>query len=348
MLNQTESRPRARVARRLAWSLLLVALALPACGPQSFIITPISAKRDLKEIVVARESIWAGDKIAIVDVDGVILNARAPSLVGPPGENPVALFKEKLDAAASDDRVKAIVLRVNSPGGSVTGSDIMHHEVQRFKATTGKPVVACLMDVAASGGYYLACAADEIYAHPTTITGSIGVIVMLPNFAGTLDKIGADVHAIKSGEFKDAGSPFRTLESDDEQLFQELVDDMYERFLAVVAAGRPRLASRAELEPVADGRVVMGDEAVELGLVDHLGTIHSAILAAKTRAELDEKPIVVVQYGRPYTHRPNVYASGPDVGPEASSSGSSLMGLNLPPWLQRSTPMPLYLWAPGW
>ena len=217
-------------------AVLLAAVA--GCAPASFLITPVPAKQQLVEQVVQRDSFWAYQKIALIDVDGVIANVRSSSLLGSSGENPVALFAEKLEQAAQDDDVEAVVVRINSPGGAVTASDIMYTELQRFREKTGKPVVAAMLDVAASGGYYLACAADKIYAQPTTVTGSIGVIMLAPEFSGTMLKLGVQMNVIKSGDMKDMGSMFRAMNAEDRAVFQGLIDKMYARFLEVVARSR--------------------------------------------------------------------------------------------------------------
>lgn len=337
----------------LAWSrcttrnpVLLVCLALVAvlggCAPVSFLITPVTRERGLEEFEVVRESIWADKKIALLDVDGVLRNVRERTFVGPAGENPVALFAEKLEKAAKDERVKALVLRVNSPGGGVTATDLMYTELQRFKRKTGKPVIAALLDGAASGGYYVACAADTIYAHPTSVTGSIGVVMVAPEFSGTMDKLGIRANVIKSGELKDAGSMFREMTDEERAVFQRIIDAMYARFLDVVAAGRPGLA-RERLERLADGRVYLAAEAKEHGLIDELGTLHDALGAAKKAAGLDGKPVVVVEYARPLSHRPNVYAQSPETPAQVN-----LINLELPAWLEGPSPNFMYIWAPGW
>ena len=143
----------------------------------------------------------------------------------------MSLFVEKLDKATEDPSVKAIVLRINSPGGGVTASDLMYNEVMAYKKRTGKPVVAVLMDVAASGGYYLACSADEIIAQPTTVTGSIGVIMQTVSFAGTMSKLGITADAITSGKMKDAGSPLKAMKPEEREIFQKLVNQFYDRFV---------------------------------------------------------------------------------------------------------------------
>jgi protease-4 len=321
-----------------AFSLTLLA----GCGPTSFLITPVPTSQTLEQSVVLRESIWATKKVALVDVDGVLRNGRDRSLTGVAGENPVSLFKEKLDQAARDTRVRAMVLRINSPGGSITASDLMYEELRSFRQSTGKPVVACLLDVGASGGYYVACAADQIYALPTTVTGSIGVIMMSPEFSGTMDKIGMKMNVLKSGDLKDAGSMFRAMNERDRAVFTKMITSMYERFLEVVHAGRPNLPAE-RLRELADGRVYLGPEAKEYGLVDEVGTLDDALLAAKAAAGIADQKVLVVEYARPLAYRPNVYAQG-----EPPPAQVGLLHVELPDWLATGAPQFLYLWAPGW
>ncbi len=340
------SRESSRGLRRriLCGSVLVPAVALLAigCGPTSFLITPVSARQPLQEEVVIRESPWAVRKVALIDVDGMLQNARPTSVLGPRGENPVSLLAEKLDRAASDPQVKAVVLRINSPGGGVTATDLMYTQLREFRERTGKPVVAVMLDVAASGGYYLACAADRIYAHPTTVTGSIGVIMIAPEVSGTMEKIGVQVNVIKSGELKDMGSLFRRMGDKERAVFQSLIDGMYARFLDVVATRRPNL-SPEQVRELADGRVFLGSQARELGLVDEVGTLREALTGAKTAAGLAQAKVRVVRYVRPLDYRPNIYAQ--DGSPPAQVN---LVNVQLPDWLSNPTPQLLYLWAPGW
>ncbi|MDX8407968.1 MAG: S49 family peptidase, partial [Mariprofundaceae bacterium] len=156
------------------------------------------SSRALTETVIYREAPFASEKIAVIDISGLLLNAHAPQFIGQ-GEHSVSLLTEQLDKARRDSRVKGVVLRINSPGGTVTASEIMHDEITRFREETGKPVVASLQDVAASGGYYVACACDEILAQRSTVTGSIGVIMQLFDFTGTMAKFGVTSNAITSG-----------------------------------------------------------------------------------------------------------------------------------------------------
>lgn len=311
------------------------------CGPTSFLITPVSANPALEEVVVQRESVWASKRIAIIELEGVLTNQRKRTLLGVSEANPVVEFKERLDAAAADKRVKAVVLRINSPGGGVTASDLMYQEVAAFRERTKKPVIACMMDVAASGGYYVACAADEIYAQPTTVTGSIGVIMITIDVSKGLDYLGIRPNVIKSGALKDAGSPFREMRDEDRKVFQAMIDQMYERFFWVVSKSRKTI-SEGDLRKLCDGRVFLAKDAKELGLVDQIGSLNDALWAAKRAAGIEHKNVVVVQYGRSMSYRPNVYAQAPQAPAEIVNN----FYLDIPSWMTSGGPQFMYLWQP--
>jgi protease-4 len=274
-------------------------------------------------------------KILLIDLSGIINEEDRGGIVREP--NMVSRIKEELKKAASDGEVKGVVLRVNSPGGTVTASDIIYHEVEDFKKKTGKKVVASIMDVGASGAYYVSMAADRIFAHPTAVTGSIGVIMLHLNLQGLLQKIGVDSNAIKSGPHKDMGSPLKPLSPEDRNLLQEIINGMYGRFLQVVQNGRPNL-SQEKIRELADGRVYTADQALAAGLVDEIGYLDQAIDAAKKMADLAEAKVVV--YKRPHEFKNTIYA-------QADAAASR------PPWsldprvfLDLATPKFMYLWMP--
>jgi protease-4 len=325
--------------RSLLLPALLAATApLAGCIGDSILLTPVSTKRELVETEMFRESFFARDKIALIDVSGILLNAPKPELLGE-GEHSVSLLLEQLQKAREDDRVKAVLLRINSPGGTVTASELMHDEVVHFRKASGKPVIAYTMDVAASGGYYIACGCDEIIAHPSSITGSIGVVMQMFDVSGTLHKIGVSTDAITSGPRKDAGSPFRPLEPEERELFQEIVNDMYGRFVSVVAEGRPGL-DEEKVRAIADGRVYTAQQALELGLIDRIATLRQAIALTKKHAGTEK--IKLVAYHRPLGYRPNYYAETPAGQPQQIN----VFNIDMPRWLDRTTPRFLYLWSP--
>ncbi len=320
--------------------LFAVATTITAvgCTQPSLLITPVSVRMRLVETELSRDSVFATEKIALIDVSGILINeSRWHPLAT--GEHPVSLLLEQLDKARSDRRVKAVILRINSPGGGVVASELMHDEILHFKKS-GKPVVAVMMNVAASGGYYIACACDEIVAQPSTVTGSIGVIMQMFDISGTMNKIGVQSDAISSGAFKDIGSPFRTMRPEERELFQQIINEMYERFVDVVVAGRTGL-DEPTVRGLADGRVFTASQAVEKGLIDRIATMRDTISAVKKR--VGSKRIRLVAYQRPLDYKPNYYARGP-----APRGGDvNVLNVDLPAWLGRTTPRFMYLWAPG-
>ncbi|MCB9853451.1 MAG: signal peptide peptidase SppA [Phycisphaerales bacterium] len=319
--------------------IAMLILASAGCSPAgSFKVTSVPSDKSLEESVLQRAGAFVSDRIAIIDISGVLMNGRINGLFSE-GEHPVSLTVEQLNKAAHDRRVKAIVLRINSPGGSVTASDMLHHEITEFRKRTGKPVVAYFQDVAASGAYFLACASDEIMAQRTTVTGSIGVIMMMVNMQGTLDYIGVRTDAITSGAYKDAGSPFRTMKSEERKLFQQMVDNFYNQFVDAVDAGRPSL-SRDQVLTLADGRVYTASQALDNGLIDQIGTYDDAIRVACTRAGIEKAN--VVRYHRPMAWVPNAYAENPVNSPAASTI--NLLNIDISS-LWTKHPRFMYIWC---
>jgi len=318
--------------------LAAIVFCAPACMPSgSFKITTIPENQTLRERVVIKDKFWTSNRVAIIDIQGLLMNAHANSLFSE-GEHVVSFTVEKLQKAADDRRVKAVVLRVNSPGGTVTASDTLYEEILAFKQKTKKPVVAYFQDVAASGGYYLSCAADEIIAQRSTVTGSIGVIMQMVDVSGGLSKLGITTDAITSGEYKDAGSPFRHMTVEERELFQTMVNGFYAQFVDAVDTGRPNL-SREEVVKLADGRVYLAQQALDAGLIDRIGTLHDAIDVAKRRAGIEDAHVVL--YHRPLTWAPNVYAQSP--APPAAGATINLLNINTSSdWTVR--PRFLYIW----
>jgi protease-4 len=279
-------------------------------------------------------------KILLLDVSGFLSEVGAsPNLVvgtAPPRVPLLVRLREELKKAAEDPDVRALLVRINSPGGTVTAADIIHQELDGWKRETGRPVVAVMFDVAASGGYYVALAADTIVAHPTSVTGSIGVIMFSLNAEGLMQKVGLSAGAIKSGERKDMGSPFRTLTDEERKIFQAVIDDLYARFVAKLVASRrlPPETARS----IADGRIYSAQQALALKLVDRVGYMPEAIDAARRAAGVDEARVVV--YHRPREYRATYYASA-----QAAAPGPDVPLLELATLLGAG-PRFLYLWWP--
>lgn len=231
-------------------------------------------------------------RIALVDVDGLILNTP---FVGPlsVGENPVALFREKLEAVACDPCAKAVVLRVNSPGGGVAACVAMRHDLERFKARTRLPVVACLMDTATGGAYYLASAADHVVSGPATVTGGIGVILNLFNLQDTMAMVNVRTQLIKVGDKTDIGTNARRLTEGERELLQAMADEFHTQIVGDIRRSRPGVVERIETPfegnlfgwsldrgRTFDGRIFTGSEAVARGLADRVGDLDDALAVA--------------------------------------------------------------------
>jgi protease-4 len=309
--------------------LIAAVLALAGCSVVSIDLTP--RVRPLEESVVGGRG---PDKVLLLDLSGVLAEEPIITLEGRPQVPLLARVREELQKAEDDDRVRAVVLRINSPGGTVTASDVLYHEITRFKARRKVPVVASILDVGASGGYYVALAADQIVVHPTTVTGSIGVLMLTVNASGLLEKIGVSANYVTSGPFKDMGSPFRSLRPEERALFQSLIDQLYGRFVQVVA--RSRKLDESRVRSIADGRVHTATEAVTLGLVDRIGYLEEAIGMARTAAGLTDARVVT--YHRPRQFRATIYSSAETPAPAA--------GLPDLARLVFAGPRFLYLWWP--
>ena len=224
-----------------------------------------------------------GPRVAIVELEGVILE--------------VDDIVRELKNYRENPTVRAVVLRINSPGGVVAPTQELHDAVVRLREA-GKPVVASLGSVAASGGYYVAVACDQIYANPGTLTGSIGVIIQLANLEQLLKKVGIDYVVVKAGQFKDVGNVARPMTPDERRVMQALLDDVHGQFIEAVAAGRK--LSRDEVLRFADGRVFSGTQAKNLGMIDVLGGLEDAVLGAAKLAGIPTPPSVIRQR-RPFS-----------------------------------------------
>ena len=317
-------------------ALGLIGLVLAGCSVISIDLTP--RIRPLQEQTVEGQ----GDaKILLMDLSGFLDEEGASPAVAigaqPPRVPTLVRIREELKKAAADDRVRALVLRINSPGGTVTASDIISREIDGFKANKRIPVVAVMMDVAASGGYYVALGADTIIAHPTTVTGSIGVIMITVNAQGLLEKIGVSASAIKSGPRKDMGSPFRHLTDEERAIFQSVIDELQNRFVAKVAERRNLPIAKAR--QIADGRIYTAEQAAQNGLIDQIGYVDDAIRAAKRAAGVGEAQVIV--YHRPREYRATYYARADASAPRLDTALTQFALL-----LGGTGPRFLYLWWP--
>lgn len=308
-------------------SLLLSALvSLSGCA---FVNVPLMSPPS-----PLQEQLLEGDgtkKILLLDISGTISEqGKSGGLLGGSSPSLVSLVRESLQKAEKDRDIAGIILRINSPGGTVTASDIIHHDIREFKKRRNIPVKACIMGVGASGGYYVAAAADTIIAHPTAITGSIGVILVKFNVAGLMGKLGLEEQTVKSGDKKDILSLFRRATPEEEKLAQEIIDQLHGRFLDVVMARPGNPLTREELAKLADGRIYTAGQAVQARLIDRTGYLDDVI--DDIRKSVGDDKARVVSYYRPGSYKGSIYAGAEEraglvemIGGLDAFNGSSFM-----------------------
>jgi len=287
------------------------------------------------------------NKILLLDISGVITEESYSGWLREQ-QSVVADIRIALDKAQKDERLKAVILRINSPGGEVTASDTIYEQIRRFKQERAKEkrpvvVVASLLSEGASGGYYVALAADKIYAHPTAITGAIGVAAVFPKLADLTRKIGVDVRVIKSADKKDIGSMWRDFTPEESKILQQTIDQMFERFIQVITENRSQL-DREKALGLADGRIYTAQQALEHHLIDGIAYLDDVIEQAKALARIHDA--AVVTYRRTSRFEGGIYSRTSDVVPRAAPS-VSLLQINAEgvfgPWHRAGF---YYLWMP--
>jgi protease IV len=310
-------------------------------GPVDTRVTDISPVSPIagpvRPVVAGRGE--ANGRIALVDVDGLILNTP---FSGPMslGENPVALFREKLDAIEADPCVKAVVLRVNSHGGGVAACIAMRRDLERFKARTSKPVVACLLDTATGGAYYLASAADDIVAGPATVTGAVGVILNLYNFQDLMAQFNVLPQPIKAGELTDIGSSARPLKPAEKEILQSMADEFHKQLRADIIRSRPK--ANDPQDTTFDGRIFTGSQAQARGLVDRIGDLDDAIsLAAQWGCPGAANRPEVVLYRRNNDPAHSIYAITANIPLQGAGLLPNVPGLD-----RSKMPTFLSVWQP--
>lgn len=283
----------------------MVLLLLSGCA---YVQVPLfQPVQPLQERVIEGEGT---SKIVLMEISGVISEQEKSKRMGFSEEvSMVAQIKEELQKAEKDKDVSGILIKIDSPGGTVTASDMIYHELMEFKRKTGKRVSACIMGLGASGAYYIASAADNITAYPTALTGSIGVIAMKMDFHGLMDKVGVRNETFKSGENKDILSPFQASTPEQVQIMQTIINQLYKRFVDVIVIGRKGILTRAEIEKLADGRIYTTEQAIQSKLVDRVGYLDDAISSMKKDLKLEQARIIV--YLRPGSYKGSIYSSYP-------------------------------------
>jgi protease-4 len=299
------------------------------------------------EIIRKADRLFTRDHILVIPVTGVVNQRGSSGFIKSKGM--LVELKDRLMRAELDPNLKGVVLKIESPGGSVTASDLIHREIMQFKKKKNVPVVAMMGNVAASGGVYIAMAADRIHALPTTLTGSIGVIMTLPQMEKLSRKIGFDVAVVKSGSNKDAGSPFRDLTSEQRALFQEIIDQYYVQFTDIILESREgKGLTREILAEIADGRVFLPQIALEYHLIDGIKYPDEIYTEVKNLAQIDDAHIVTYEY--PFSYRGHYHASAPMETPVAhppDRGDINLLKLDMNSWQnQLGGAEFMYLWIP--
>ena len=321
--------------RYLVLFILLIFL-YSGCAPPKIRLYPSSAD-PLREFTLQGKE---KDKLLVIPIRGIISDAPKEQLFRTK-PSMVQEFVSQLKRAEKDPQIKAVLLKVDSPGGSVIASDIVYTEIEGFKKRTGAKVIVIMMGIAASGGYYISLPADYIMAHPGTITGSIGVIFFRPQIHGLMGKIGVDVEVNKSGKNKDMGSPFRRSTTEEERILQGLTDQLAKQFLDKVVLHR-KLDSNTVSE-ISSARIYLAHEALELGLIDKVGHINDALVEAKKLAGLSENHRVIV-FRRIEYPDDNLYNTSTT---RFEGGGSALISLGLPGSMSGLQAGFYYLWSPA-
>ncbi len=295
--------------RVIVFSLFLIPLLLMPASCVNISLTPET--KPLKEKLIEGQG---RPKILILDLDGVISFNEKKGGIGSMGRpSPVAYFKEALMKAQSDKDIAGLIVRIDSPGGGVTASDVIYHEIKAFKEKKKVPVYAYIMDIGASGGYYVAQASDRIIASPTALTGSIGVIAMKFDIEGLMSKVGVREETYKSGAEKDFWSPFHPSTPQEKAMLQGIIDNLFSRFLDVVSEnrnrGKEKKLTREQLLALADGRIFTADQALGNHLIDEEAYLDDAIGTMKKSLGIGKARVVT--YARPSTFKPTVYSGAP-------------------------------------
>ena len=317
-------------------ALLAVCFGASGCAVIMANLNPFGGPpEELEEHIVQGEG---SAKILIVDVSGVISSSESEETLGlRHRESSVARIAEELKKAAKDDDVKALLLRINSPGGSVNASDTIYHEVRSFAERRNVPVVADILDVGASGGYYVALSADDIIASPASVTGSVGVIMFGINVHGLMEKIGVTDQTLTAGAHKDIGSPLREMTPEEHRILQSVLDGMRTRFVGLVRERRPGAAG-GSFAAATDGRILTADQALSAGLIDGIGYLDDAIADARRRIGVTRARVIL--YRRPEEFAGTIYSRLPAMPPQVNLVNFDLGALG------HTAPQFMYLWAP--
>jgi len=318
---------------RVFLSLALLVVTTNFFGCATINLSP--SLGDLEEVTI--EGSGPG-KILLIDFAGIINNQKNRDITG----NTINLgmvenIRSILKKAEKDKEIQALLIKMNSPGGTVTASDIIFHLLKDFKDSNKVKIYVQVMDLAASGGYYVALAGDEIIAHPTSLVGSIGVIALKVNLKELMTKIGVDWEIVKSGDKKDFMSPFRSFTREERDLFQNTIDIFHQRFISTITNNRHDL-DMAQVQLLADGRIFDAEQAKKLKLIDDIGYVTDTI--ERIKLDLNNLNLKLVTYHRSNKYQGNIYSQFKK--PTSFNMINVDLGLNP----NSLSPYFLYIWSP--
>ena len=318
---------------RVLLSLTFLVIVLNFLGCATINLGP--SLGELEEVTI--EGSGPG-KILLVNFDGIINNQKNRNITG----NTISLgmvekIRSILEKAKKDKKIQALLIKINSPGGTVTASDIIFHLLKDYKENNKVKVYVQVMDLAASGGYYVALAGDEIIAHPTSLVGSIGVIALKVNLKDLMTKIGVDWEIVKSGDKKDFMSPFRSFTKEERDLFQNTIDKYHQRFVATITKNRSELET-TQVELLADGRIFDAEQAKRLNLIDDIGYVTDTI--KRIKLDMNNLNLKLVTYHRGNKYQGNIYSQFQK--PTTFNMINFDLGLNP----NSLSPYFLYFWSP--
>ena len=293
----------------------------------------------LEEQTIGGRSRWTKNKILVVDISGPIASEPHSNLFFLTRCSPENV-KAILNKAERDSGIKAIILRIDSPGGEVTATDMIYHELMEFKQRTGIPLVASIMGLGCSGAFYIACAADKIYAHPTSITGSIGIIARFPKLTGLASKIGYEEEILTTGDLKAMGHPLEKITPEGRQILQHSIDELFDRFLSVVMSARTEYNTREKTKAISDGRIFTAYQALDLKLIDEINYLSDVV--EKTKLSLGLNQAKVVTYNTFSGQDLNIYSKSL----AHNSAPTNIINVNFASLIPRDRAGFYYIWIP--
>jgi len=317
--------------------LLIPALALVLSGCVMLDLNSLLKTKKLEAITIQKAEHWlTSDKILLVEVSGMICEESGNGLFSSMTCSPMYM-KAILNKAEDNSAIKAVILRIDSPGGTVSASEIIAREIAQFRKRTGMPVYAQINGLGCSGAYYIAAACDKINIQPSAMSGSIGVIAIFPKYRRLADKVGYDQVVIKSGALKDIGSGMRDMTDEERNVLQSLIDSDYKGFLTWVLQHRPAIGDRETLMKIADGRIYTAQQAVEKKLADKVCFLDETITEAMSSVKVSDAEVIAYSYSD--SDDANIYSSSARTTPLK-------LNMNLPPPLNARSGF-YYLWMPG-